>query len=467
MSSRERTLAGLVLGAVILGGGYMVVNQLVLKPLAQYDKSIELLSEKVREKTFEANKVIADRPKLERWRLVSLPNVADDVAYSGREYKKYLHNLLLKSGWADLSLPAPEMKAGPLLPSKKPIYTTYTYNVRGKATMGELVSALEHLYRTPLLHRVKSITVDRPPEVVAAALAGDGQDGAAPGGGPDPKAGGPAPKGGPGGFVPKGGPGGFVPKGGPGGAGRGGPQRGGARDPEREKLVVSLSVEALIVNEAIRRPTNLLGPDERLVALDVLTGMRGGPTGLALLPWAVGPLGPLGPTQLAQKTKVLPPMPAIGKAPAKKAQVVLEPPWRNYEDIARKNVFFGASPTAPKWDRPVTASEEALVKQHVFLDEIRDNSKVLEAFLRNRLTDHNNRLRMTRGFDTFRIRDLEDKTTLVDGKVLRIEDRDVYFQEGDSIYVIHIGQSLAEAMRRPLSASMIKSMNLTGVKTEH
>ena len=76
MNPRERSLALVLLVGGILVGGYLIVNQLVLKPLRQYDQSIALLRDKNREKSLEYYRILSDKPKLERWRLV--PQAADN-----------------------------------------------------------------------------------------------------------------------------------------------------------------------------------------------------------------------------------------------------------------------------------------------------------------------------------------------------------------------------------------------------
>jgi hypothetical protein len=59
------------------------------------------------------------------------------------------------------------------------------------------------------------------------------------------------------------------------------------------------------------------------------------------------------------------------------------------------------------------------------------------------------------GFDTFPMWDGKK------GKVLRVDLRDVYVRVDEKVYGIHIGQNLAEALKRPLSAKELKGLGLS------
>ena len=72
------------------------------------------------------------------------------------------------------------------------------------------------------------------------------------------------------------------------------------------------------------------------------------------------------------------------------------------------------------------------------------------------------RLRAEPGFDTFRILD-NDGETLVRGKVIRLDDRELIFEAQDSYYSMHVGQNLDQALKRPLSSSQLRDMGLTSV----
>jgi hypothetical protein len=50
--------------------------------------------------------------------------------------------------------------------------------------------------------------------------------------------------------------------------------------------------------------------------------------------------------------------------------------------------------------------------------------------------------------------------TVVRGKVVRIEPRDVVFQVDNKYYAIHVGESMEEAMKKTLSNDRLKAMGV-------
>jgi hypothetical protein len=255
-----------------------------------------------------------------------------------------------------------------MLPGKKPVYTRLAFTVQGHATLESLVKMLEDFYRTSLLHQVKNISIQRPVTV--------------------------------------------------------GPQQ------KQGELDVNLTVEALIVNGAENRQRLMPGVDRRLALIDVVTTMRGGPSGMALGAWAVGPTGPLGPRTLAQ-------------------------PPREYAAIARKNIFFG--PTAE--ERGPAA--ELGSTRFVFLTDITRTPLRYEAYLYDRSNNRQTRLRSSRGFDAFRITD-KDGGTRVQGQVIHIDSRDLIFRVGEKYYTMHLGQNLEQAMERPLPSEQVDYLTKGG-----
>ena len=212
-------------------------------------------------------------------------------------------------------------------------------------------------------------------------------------------------------------------------AGPGGPRLN--QQPKRD-LDITMSVEALVLHEADTRNQLLPSMDRQLAAVDLVTTLCNGPAVLALIPWATGPTGPLGPGILAV-------------------------PTREYASIGGKDIFYGP-PVAEQVVDKVDATE------HVYLTDISFNGR-WEAFLYDRYNNSKTRLRATAGFDSFRIRDSKGET-LAQGKIVRIEDRDVYFKSGEKYYSMHVGQNLEEALKHPLGASELKELGLTENKLE-
>jgi hypothetical protein len=190
-----------------------------------------------------------------------------------------------------------------------------------------------------------------------------------------------------------------------------------------------MNIEALILAAAEQRKQLLPSLDWKLAGLDVLTTLCDSPTGLIMLPTAIGPTGPLGPPILAT-------------------------PSRQYGSIAAKDIFFG--PTVVE-----QVAQKVDATEHVYLTDITHTGTKSEAFLYDRYNNSKTRLRASAGFDAFRIRDGKGEV-LVQGKVIRISDRDVIFRAGEKYYSIHVGDNLLETLKHPLDPSQLKELGLNG-----
>lgn len=184
-------------------------------------------------------------------------------------------------------------------------------------------------------------------------------------------------------------------------------------------LDVTLSIEAVSVAGVPPRPQLLPNLDPRYLTLETAFGLRRGPVGLALAAWAAGPTGPRGPGLLAEQP-------------------------RRYDDVASHNIFFGP----PQKDR--RSDEWGQPSGFVYLTDITQNTKGFEAFLYNRYNNTRTRLRSSPGFNKFRITD-EGGEASVQGEVVRIAERDLWFQAGGKYYRLHVGQSIADAMEKAVS----------------
>jgi hypothetical protein len=380
MTQRERRLAIILFGIVALGG-FFLAYQLILRPLQEYSSAIASLETDIDDAMVQAKKLRDQKPQLERWRLMSLPIDSahpTDPSLASREYARYLGDLV-RGNFTDINITPMDVRAIATLPGKKAVYTPVTYNIRARAKMAGLVKVLEKFQRTPLMHKIRSLTIERA-ETTAVAR--------------------------------------------------------GRRD---DSVTVQMSVEALIVTGAERRPTNLLGVDGRLLALSGLSALRGAPPAIALVPAVLSPTGPLASRWVAR-----------------------ELPSRNHADLARKNIFLGPLTYADL--REMQPAEPAGgpidVTKYTYLTDITLGEPRKEAWLYIRSSKKQVRLRNSLGFNTFRIKDEKEEETLLSGRVVQIEARDVYFTVGNNYYVIHVGQNFAEAMRQRLRDSEVKSLGL-------
>ncbi len=218
-----------------------------------------------------------------------------------------------------------------------------------------------------------------------------------------------------------------------------GQQQRGGQQPRRDELEVTFTIEALIVSGAENRSYLLPNIDRKLLAIDAATALRRGPSGLGLALWAAGPTGPGG------------------------AAVNLAQPPRNYDSIAAKNIFLPPEIVSQRDPNP---EPEVDATRFVRLVSITDNGR-LEAYLYDPYNNRQTRLRTTSGFDTFRIKDNRDQD-VVRGKVVRIllEEREVVFKVEDAYFAVHSGQTLAEALRKPLTEERVKALGLSAAAAE-
>jgi hypothetical protein len=250
MNPRERILAMTLAGVfVVVGGFFLLFKPLYLDGLKERDASIARLDKEIQERKLRLQQVLNDRKKLDRYRQLSLPSVPDDPNLPQREYEKFLGDLLRQSGFSTegtrVTAENADVNSSPKLgPKKEPIYTLLPFKVVAQGDLASLVAALERFYRSGLLHRIKTVSIQRPLTMSSASQ-----------------------------------------------------QRPGALD-------INLTVEAVILNGANSRPFLLPSLDRRLdrrlLWVDVVTALRQGPPGLALAAWAAGPTGPLGPRNLAR-----------------------------------------------------------------------------------------------------------------------------------------------------------------------
>jgi hypothetical protein len=355
MSNREQLIAAAVLGLLVTVGIAFGYYQLFLVPIQEKEMLIESTKKDIETAQAQRRQALADRPRLNRWRLLSLPA---DVDMAAREYEKYLNELLREQNFeASVTPKAPDTRTSPTLSGKKPAYTRLSYTVLGHATLEGLVGFLDKFYHTGLLHQIRNISVQRP--LTAAS-----------------------------------------------------PER-------RNDLDINLTVEALVLHDAASRDALLPNIPSRSIVFDLFTAFCRKPAGLALAAWEAGPSGSLGPGTLARRA-------------------------RNYSDIATKNVFFGPPPPKTK------PADEIQVARFVFLTDITQSKGRYQAFLYDRVNNKKTRLRTSPGFDSFRVTD-DDGNTVVKGKVVRIDPRGLIFTADARYYELHIGDSIAQAMQKPLT----------------
>ncbi len=341
MNARERLLAIGVVTVVILAGVALMFHQLFLSPYNQRKANLEVLAKQGQTKEARVLEILGQRAQLERYRQQSLPA---DIDTARREYSRYLDDLLRKSGFNNVSVAARNTgsRGVATLASKAPVFTQVTFAVSGDATEESLVKMLEGFYHTSLLHQIKTLTASR------RLTSTQGQ--------------------------------------------------------RRDELTVAMTIEALVVNGAEKRPTLMPSLDRRLAMADIVATWTGNPTGLGVTLWTAGPFGPQGPGILA------------------------DPP-RNYEAISTKNIFFGP-PAAVTVQRTEPEVENL---KYAFLTDITIDSSPggrREANIYDRYANARSRLKTTPGFNQFTLLRSGNGATLIHGEVLRVTERDLVFRVG-------------------------------------
>lgn len=163
MTTRERSLAMMLLGLIVVGGVGFFFYQFFMAPLNNRNQSIKTLQREIEKKNDRVAEVEMEKQKLQHWREISLPQ---DVALARREYAKHLEEMLKRSGFGqDFSLvpKQADTKKVSTGASKKEPFTRLTFTVTGAhASLDSLVQFLDRFYRTNLLHQIKTLTVRRP-----------------------------------------------------------------------------------------------------------------------------------------------------------------------------------------------------------------------------------------------------------------------------------------------------------------
>lgn len=346
MTQRERRLMVVLLAILGVGTAYAVVKFAFLDRYLRLNREIEQAEEEVDRKESQLNALRADVFLLQEGRKKSLPAPAHQAAQA---YTAYLKPLLEKAGLKveDFAPAGLDARSGTTLGGKKTNHRILTFTVRAKGPLKTVLTALENMQKTPVLHRVKNLTLDR------------------------------------------------------------------SESAKDDRIGVQMTVEALLMGDVPADHKLVMKPVEKTV------------------PAAVNPR-------------------------------------REYAQASLRNPFLGYQPPPPP-PPPVVKKEEPEEPEDTGPD-IRPYVRLVstdptnqEAYLRNLLVKTGEvRLKgiPMSGYDSFRIRNLDGSSVVVRGKVLRVDQRDVYIQVGEDVFALHIGESLAEAMRRPLSTQELRDLGL-------
>lgn len=369
MNSNKRMLA-IVAG----GGGAFVLLLLIFNSIVpawkKTNAAVAALEGEIDDKERELRFIESEKFRRESGRVLPLPGPVERAA---SDYARFLKPLLHEAGLTvdEFQGPPPqEAKATVAGAKKSTTYIVLPYQVRAKGDLPSLAAALETMRRTPVQHRVRSLTLDR---IDARDAIG--------------------------------------------------------------KLGIQMTVDVMVAPQAKKGARLFPYPDSRLIPADALATLAGAPAGSVLFPWVSQGI-PL--TQAVEFDQVS----------------------RVRVDLEQFNPFLGEVPppvvAKKEVEAPPVEPEGPDLREYIKLDAIEPSK---EAFLRNTFYKMPPiRLKSTpmSGYEIFRIMDEERTKTILRAKVLRIDPRVVYFQVGEDIYGIRFGQTLADAMKRPLSQSELE-----------
>jgi hypothetical protein len=238
--------------------------------------------------------------------------------------------------------------------------------VTGRASLAQLVSFLKDFYEAGLLHQERTISIQRPQTLVAQQ--------------------------------------------------------------QRTDLDINLSIEALCLTGADSRKLLLPSNDMRMLAVATSAAWRQGPIGLAFVPDAIGPRGPLGPGKLA----------------------LTEDGERVYADIAKKDIFTGRNPGRPPGEYVEPARFYKLTD---ITESLGDGGR--KTRYANMIDQYNNRkLRLQTetdsGYSDLSVKD-ESYTEVFHAKVAKINDQDVILMGNDNYYRLRVGGSVLDALKKALT----------------
>jgi hypothetical protein len=234
MNTREKTLL-LILVVIVLAGVFGFGGwKFLWEPYRTKKAAVAALKDTADKKQKELAELQEAQANMALYRSMSLPANAD---FARSEYGKYLRDMLDRNGFKDpvpsvTVTPADDKEQNKKLPGgvkKDPAYQKVNVRVVAEGKLENVDKVLEEFYRTPLLHQIHDLTIDRPMT--------------------------------------------------PNGPGR-----------EREVKLV-MTIEALIVTGADKRTYLLRGVEPKLLAIDTVAALRREPLGFGMALDAISPAG--------------------------------------------------------------------------------------------------------------------------------------------------------------------------------
>jgi hypothetical protein len=357
MTQRERNM-GIFLGVVVVVGGISFGAWSFYKAIVTSALEIDDLEKKIAETSAKLKKVRDDAPVLQHYRRLSLPT---DLNLAARDYREDVRALLFKHQVQDLEFRDEQPRGKSTLvkqeydpvqkkPVKAPLWTSIQYQVQFKTKMANLVDMIKDFQSTPRMHRIKQLTVERADE-----------------------------------------------------------------KKEGELLAVQMTFEGISILDAdkYQKKTGLEDVKFSVAgAADTVAALLKAPSELAMLGWAISPMGP--------KEYVAPLNPPLAAV-------------RNYSDINRRNLFMGfvdVSGESKTAKAPPPPAEEIINRMRFtrFEGRTEELGKVEAWLWDSSSTIQKERLRTAGGFNKFLMLQTGDFKPVVHGVVLKIDRNEIIFR---------------------------------------
>lgn len=147
---RQYLLGGVCAVMVVYFGGTWVLDNLLQGPIEEARKTTAKLNAAIEQREKALSKARAYLKVLEIWEGQSVPG---DTEVARSLYQAWLVELV-----SDVGLTSPSVNSTELV-SRKGVYNTLSFSVRGRGTLEQLTRFLFGFYQTDLLHQIRSVNI--------------------------------------------------------------------------------------------------------------------------------------------------------------------------------------------------------------------------------------------------------------------------------------------------------------------
>ena len=150
MNQREKLLAAGVGAIAVLFGGQWLYQSMYAAPLQARRDETERLREDIAKRELDLARFRKASQELKRWRTQSLPT---DTEVARSLYQAWLVQLVGAAEWVNPNVDSSE----PV--TRKGLYDSLSFSVRGRATLEQLTRFLFAFYRADHLHQIRSLSI--------------------------------------------------------------------------------------------------------------------------------------------------------------------------------------------------------------------------------------------------------------------------------------------------------------------